>query len=56
MMRKLAVLGYWLLSAAWIAGQTNQPPQAKQLSPIDEALATAKIRGQMVLVHFFSPG
>jgi uncharacterized SAM-binding protein YcdF (DUF218 family) len=55
-MRKLTVLGLWLLLAAWIAGQTNQPLQRKQASSIDEALATAKDRGQKVLVHFFSPG
>jgi len=55
-MRRLIVLGFWLLLAARIAGQANQPPQGKQAASIDEALATAKIRAQMVLVHFFSPG
>jgi len=55
-MKKLTVLSFWLLLAAWIAGQTNQPPQGKQAPSIDEALVTAKVRGQMVLVHFFSPG
>jgi hypothetical protein len=55
-MRKLTILGFWLLLAAWIAGQTIQPPQEKQPASIDDALETAKVRGQMVLVHFFSPG
>jgi len=50
------VLGFWLLLAAWIAAQANQSAQGKQPASIDEALATAKVRGQIVLVHFFSPG
>ena len=55
-MRKWTVLVFWLLLAAWNAGQADQPPQENQPGSIDEALAAAKARGQIVLVHFFSPG
>lgn len=55
-MRKRTAIAFWLLLATWSASQADQPPLGNQLASIDEALAAAKARGQIVLVHFFSPG
>lgn len=55
-MKRPGISSLVLLLTVLAAAQTNPTPQGRPSPSIDDALAAAKARGKLLLVHFTSPG
>ena len=56
MMKRVTILGLWLLLATGITRYLVGAQQEDQSESIELALEIAKAQGKMVLIDFFSPG